>query len=139
MGRSASTGPFWQPSGSLWRAVSRPSAKACSTCSTPSRSTSPWWATRDWWCRWRELLTNQSAPPSVVSTIRKLLEAAPGVSVVPRLEVLVIGPRTVLVTAEVGLNDSVTGEQVTRLVAELRDRLRGQAGVAEVYLTPVAP
>src|SRR6266540_544769 len=231
MGRSASTGPFWQPSGSLWRAVSRPSAKACSTCSTPSRSTSPWWATRYWWCRWRsrrrpgqrrtassresrvgagcrsartcagppipprplssgrtpppsfgvclalaglalhqvtgsavpdalasiaiglllvvvavrlasrerELLTNQSAPPSVVSTIRKLLEAAPGVSVVPRLEVLVIGPRTVLVTAEVGLNDSVTGEQVTRLVAELRDRLRGQAGVAEVYLTPVAP
>ncbi len=89
--------------------------------------------------RERELLTNQSAPPSVVSTIRKLLEAAPGVSVVPRLEVLVIGPRTVLVTAEVGLNDSVTGEHVTRLVAELRDRLRGQAGVAEVYLTPVAP
>ncbi len=86
--------------------------------------------------RERELLTNQSASPSVVSTIRELLEAAPGVSVVPRLEVLVIGPRTVLVTAEVGLNDSVTGEQVTRLVAELRDRLRGQAGVAQVYLTP---
>jgi len=43
------------------------------------------------------------------------------------------------VTAEVGLNDSVTGEQVTRLVAELRDRLRAQGGVAEVYLTPVAP
>jgi len=43
------------------------------------------------------------------------------------------------VTAEVGLNDSVAGEQVTRLVAELRDRLRAQGGVAEVYLTPVAP
>jgi hypothetical protein len=56
--------------------------------------------------------------------------------VVPRLEVRVIGPRTVLVTAEVGLSDSVTGDQVTRLVAELRDRLRKQAGVAEVHLTP---
>lgn len=92
--------------------------------------------------RERELLTNQSAPPAVVAAIRRTLESAPGVRTVPRLEVLVIGPRTLLVTAEVGIGEPAGGEGggtegVTELVARLRDQLRSQPGVAEVYLTPV--
>ena len=85
----------------------------------------------------RELLTNQSAAPSVVSRVRDLLEAAPGVTAVPRLEVMVIGPRAALVTAEVGLDDSVSGERVAQLMAQLRRQVRSQPGIAEVYLTPV--
>jgi cation diffusion facilitator family transporter len=94
--------------------------------------------------RERELLTNQSASPAVVAAIRRRLESAPGVQTVPRLEVLVIGPRTLLVTAEIGVLAGEQGgsegngaEGVTELVARLRDQLRSEPGVAEVYLTPV--
>jgi cation diffusion facilitator family transporter len=95
--------------------------------------------------RERELLTNQSAPPAVVAAIRQRLESTPGVRAVPRLEVLVIGPRTMLVTGEIGVaeRDGADGpgdgaERVTALLAGLRDQLRSQPGIAEVYLTPVA-
>lgn len=83
--------------------------------------------------RERELLTNQSAPPGVVAAIRERLARADGVRSVPRLEVLVIGPRTLLVTGEV----VVDGSDVSVLVARLRDQLRSEPGIAEVYLTPV--
>jgi len=92
--------------------------------------------------RERELLTNQSASPAVVAAIRQRLESAPGVRTVPRLEVLVIGPNTLLVTGEVGVGEPVGAgadgdEEVTTLLARLRDQLRSRPGVAEVYLTPV--
>ncbi len=92
--------------------------------------------------RERELLTNQSASPAVVAAIRQRLESAPGVRTVPRLEVLVIGPNTLLVTGEVGVGEPVGAgadgdEEVTTLLAHLRDQLRSRPGVAEVYLTPV--
>src|SRR5439155_18716991 len=48
----------------------------------------------------RELLTNQSAAPVIVNGVRAVLVAEPGVVDVPRLEVIVIGPRTWLITAE---------------------------------------
>jgi cation diffusion facilitator family transporter len=83
--------------------------------------------------RERELLTNQSAPPGVVATIRERLAHADGVRSVPRLEVLVIGPRTLLVTGEV----VVDGSDVSVLLARLRDQLRSEPGIAEVYLMPV--
>ena len=85
----------------------------------------------------RELLTNQSAPSVVVERVRRLLLTEPGVSGVPRLEVLIIGPRTWLVTGEVAVEGSWPGPDVTQLVARLRRRLRTEPGVAEVYLTPV--
>jgi len=92
--------------------------------------------------RERELLTNQSASPAVVAAIRQRLESTPGVRTVPRLEVLVIGPNTLLVTGEVGVGEPVGAgadgdEEVTTLLAHLRDQLRSRPGVAEVYLTPV--
>ena len=92
--------------------------------------------------RERELLTNQSASPAVVAAIRQRLESTPGVRTVPRLEVLVIGPNTLLVTGEVGVGEPVGAgadgdEEVTTLLARLRDQLRSRPGVAEVYLTPV--
>jgi cation diffusion facilitator family transporter len=85
----------------------------------------------------RELLTNQSAPPVIVDGVRRVLQADPGVAGVPRLEVLIVGPRTWLVTGDVSVDGSVPGGDVTRLVNELRARLRGEPGVAEVCLTPV--
>jgi cation diffusion facilitator family transporter len=85
----------------------------------------------------RELLTNQSAPAVVVDRVRRSLLAEPGVSNVPRLEVLIIGPRTWLVTGEVALDQSPPGPDVTQLIARLRGQLRTQPEVAEVYLTPV--
>jgi divalent metal cation (Fe/Co/Zn/Cd) transporter len=85
----------------------------------------------------RELLTNQSAPPVIVDGVRRLLSGEPGVSGVPRLEVLIVGPRTWLVTGDVAVDPDGPGSDVTRLVEGLRQRLRSEPGVAEVYLTPV--
>jgi cation diffusion facilitator family transporter len=86
----------------------------------------------------RELLTNQSAAAPIVAGVRQLLLAEPAVTAVPKLEVLVIGPRTWLITGEIALDGNRTGGGVLLLVRELRQRLRTEPGVAEVYLTPVA-
>jgi cation diffusion facilitator family transporter len=86
----------------------------------------------------RELLTNQSAPPVIVDGVRRLLQAEPGVTGVPRLEVLIVGPRTWLITGDIAVDASRPGLDVTRLVNELRGRLRTEPGVAEAYLTPVS-
>jgi divalent metal cation (Fe/Co/Zn/Cd) transporter len=85
----------------------------------------------------RELLTNQSAPRPIVDGVRAVPRDGPGVVGVPRLEVLVVGPRTWLITAEVALDGSLPGDAVTRRIGELRARLAGQSGVAGVYLSPV--
>jgi cation diffusion facilitator family transporter len=85
----------------------------------------------------RELLTNQSAPSVIVDGVRQLLQAAPGVSAVPRLEVLIVGPRMWLITGDVAVDPAHPGVDVTRLVNDLRGRLRSEPGVAEAYLTPV--
>ncbi|HEY2949126.1 MAG TPA: cation diffusion facilitator family transporter [Micromonosporaceae bacterium] len=86
----------------------------------------------------RELLTNRSASPAIVDGVRRLLLAEPGVTGVPRLEVLIVGPRTWLITGEVAIDGSWPNKDVTRLVGDLRGRLRTEPGVAEAYLTPVA-
>jgi cation diffusion facilitator family transporter len=87
--------------------------------------------------RERELLTNQSASRAVVGAVRGALESAPEVESVPRLEVMIIGPRAALVTAEVRLADEPSGERVAQVLAGLRDLVREQPLIAEVYLTPV--
>jgi cation diffusion facilitator family transporter len=87
--------------------------------------------------RERELLTNQSASPRVVADVLGTLESAPEVESVPRLEVMVIGPRAALVTAEVRLHDEPSGERVAEVLAVLRERVRDLPLIAEVYLTPV--
>jgi cation diffusion facilitator family transporter len=86
----------------------------------------------------RELLTNQSAPAVIVDGVRALLRAGTGVVDVPRLEVIVVGPRTWLVTGEVAVDGALSGAAVTTVIGELRDRLRAEPGIAEVYLSPVA-
>jgi hypothetical protein len=73
-----------------------------------------------------------------VDGVRRLLLAEPGVTGVPRLEVLIVGPRTWLITGEVAIDGSWPNKDVTRLVGDLRGRLRTEPGVAEAYLTPVA-
>jgi cation diffusion facilitator family transporter len=85
----------------------------------------------------RELLTNQSAPRPIVDGVRGVLRDGPGVVGVPRLEVLVVGPRTWLITAEVALDGSLPADAVTRRIGDLRARLAGEPGVAGVYLSPV--
>ena len=85
----------------------------------------------------RELLTNQSASRVIVDGVRRLLLAEPGVVGVPRLEVLVVGPRTYLITGDLAVDGSQSGDRVTELIGKLRTRLRGEPGVAGVYLSPV--
>jgi cation diffusion facilitator family transporter len=85
----------------------------------------------------RELLTNKSASAVIVDGVRRLLSDGAGVVDVPKLEVLVIGPRTWLITAEVAVDGLLPGAAVTGLIGELRGRLRAEPGVAEVYLSPV--
>jgi divalent metal cation (Fe/Co/Zn/Cd) transporter len=85
----------------------------------------------------RELLTNQSASPVIVDGVRRLMETEPGVAGIPRLAVLIVGPRTWLVTADVAVDGTVPGGDVTRLVNRLRGRLRSEPGITEAYLTPV--
>jgi len=85
----------------------------------------------------RELLTNQSASPVIVDGVRQLMETEPGVAGIPRLAVLIVGPRTWLVTADVAVDGTVPDGDVTRLVNRLRGRLRTEPGITEAYLTPV--
>jgi divalent metal cation (Fe/Co/Zn/Cd) transporter len=85
----------------------------------------------------RELLTNQSASPVIVDGVRRLMETEPGVAGIPRLAVLIVGPRTWLVTADVAVDGAVPDGDVTQLVSRIRGRLRTEPGITEAYLTPV--
>jgi cation diffusion facilitator family transporter len=85
----------------------------------------------------RELLTNQSAPAVIVDGVRQLLQAAPGVSAVPRLEVLIVGPRMWLITGDVAVDPAHPATDVTRGETAGRGRLRRPPGAAEAYLAPV--
>jgi hypothetical protein len=75
----------------------------------------------------------------IVDGVRAMLCAGSGVVDVPRLEVVVVGPRTWLVTGEVAVDGSLPGAAVTALIGDLRDRLRAEPGIAGVYLSPVPP
>ena len=87
--------------------------------------------------RERELLTNQAAPPPIVDSFRQVIIEARDVDRVARLDVLVVGPRMWLITADVVLADTLTAAEAFNRLGDIRARLADDPGVMRVYLTPV--
>jgi cation diffusion facilitator family transporter len=87
--------------------------------------------------RERALLTNQSASASIVAEVRQVITDTPDVERLGRLDVVVIGPRMWLVTADLVLTPTLTGSGVAATLDQARIRLRERPGVVHVYLTPI--
>jgi cation diffusion facilitator family transporter len=86
----------------------------------------------------RELLANQAIPERYVAQLRERLEAAAGVEGVARLEAVYLGPGEVLVAADVAMRPDLTGDDVTAVLARIReDTARDLPVIARLYLTPV--
>jgi cation diffusion facilitator family transporter len=86
----------------------------------------------------RQLLTNQSVPERYVQRMRDRLEGDPAMEAVVRLEAVYLGPRSVLVAADVKMADGLTGAEVSAAVARVRaDVAREVPAIARLYLTPV--
>jgi cation diffusion facilitator family transporter len=87
----------------------------------------------------RQLLTNQSVPERYVELIRGRLEREPEIEAVTRLEAVYLGPRSVLVAADVQMPDWLAGSQITAALARVRaDMKRESSAIARLYLTPVS-
>jgi cation diffusion facilitator family transporter len=87
--------------------------------------------------RERELLTNQSAPSQITDGFRRVFTDAAEVDRLATLDVVVVGPRMWLITAEVVLVATLTGDGIVQAVDRLRTELRQDPGVTHVYITPV--
>jgi cation diffusion facilitator family transporter len=88
----------------------------------------------------RHLLANQAIPDRYVAQLRERLSATPGIEEVPRLDAVYLGPREVLVAADVRMSSALTGEDVAAVLAQIRvDATRDLPVIARLYLTPVPP
>jgi cation diffusion facilitator family transporter len=86
----------------------------------------------------RQLLTNQSVPARYVERMRERLEREEAIRAVTQIEAVYLGPREVLVAAEVRTVDGMSGEEVAAALARTRDALCSELPVlARLYLTPV--
>jgi divalent metal cation (Fe/Co/Zn/Cd) transporter len=86
----------------------------------------------------RQLLSNQAIPDRHMAELRDRLAATAGVEGVARLEAVYLGPREVLVAADVRMDPRLSGADITAVL----DRIRGDAArelpvIARLYLTPV--
>jgi cation diffusion facilitator family transporter len=87
----------------------------------------------------RQLLANQGVPERYVTALRERLTAAAGVGGVERLEAVYLGPGEVLVAADVRMEDGLSGDEVTAVLARIRDEAARELPViARLYLTPVS-
>jgi cation diffusion facilitator family transporter len=87
----------------------------------------------------RQLLTNQSVPDRYVERLRGRLEREETIDGVTQMEAVYLGPREVLVAAEVRMADGMTGEEVADALARTRAAMCSEVPViARLYLTPVA-
>jgi cation diffusion facilitator family transporter len=87
----------------------------------------------------RQLLTNQSVPDRYVASLRARLEREETIDAVAQMEAVYLGPREVLVAAEVHMADGMSGEEVARALGNIRAAMCGELPViARLYLTPVA-
>ena len=87
----------------------------------------------------RQLLANQAIPPRYLDRLRDRLVASAGVDGVPRLEAVYLGPGEVLVAADVRMEDGLSGDEVSALLARIRDEAARELPViARLYLTPVS-
>jgi cation diffusion facilitator family transporter len=87
----------------------------------------------------RQLLANQGLPERYVDRLRERLTAAAGVQSVERLEAVYLGPGEVLVAADVRMADGLSGDEVSSMLAAIRDEAARELPViARLYLTPVS-
>jgi cation diffusion facilitator family transporter len=87
----------------------------------------------------RQLLANQGVPDRYITQLRERLAGTAGVDSVERLEAVYLGPGEVLVAADVRMEDGLSGDEVTRVLAGIRDDAARDAPViARFYLTPVS-
>jgi cation diffusion facilitator family transporter len=88
----------------------------------------------------RQLLANQAIPERYATQLRARLSAVPGVEDVARLEAVYLGPGEVLVAADVRMDPTLSGDDVTAALARIRgDAARELPVIARLYLTPVPP
>jgi cation diffusion facilitator family transporter len=86
----------------------------------------------------RQLLTNQSVPDRYVERMRARLEREEAIGAVTQMEAVYLGPREVLVAAEVHMVDGMSGEDVAAALARARAAICSEVPViARLYLTPV--
>jgi len=86
----------------------------------------------------RDLLTNQAVPERYVDRMRGRLEQEAEIREVTQIEAVYLGPREVLVAADVRMADGMTSEQAALALARVRAQLCTELPViARLYLTPV--
>jgi cation diffusion facilitator family transporter len=86
----------------------------------------------------RQLLTNQSVPDRYVQRLRARLEGEEEIDAVTRLEAVYLGPREVLVAADVRMAGGITGAELAAALARTRaDVAHDVPAIARLYLTPV--
>ncbi|HEX6714378.1 MAG TPA: cation diffusion facilitator family transporter [Thermoleophilaceae bacterium] len=86
----------------------------------------------------RQLLANQAVPDRYVVQLRERLMRMDGVEDVAWMEAVYLGPREVLVAADVQMNPVLTGEELTAALGHMRSELCTEIPViTRLYLTPV--
>jgi cation diffusion facilitator family transporter len=87
----------------------------------------------------RHLLTNQAVPDRYVERLRARLEREDTITAVTQMEAVYLGPREVLVAAEVRMADGMSGEEVASALGLTRAAMCTELPViARLYLTPVS-
>ena len=86
----------------------------------------------------RQLLSNQAIPERYLEQLRDRLSATAGIDSLTRLEAVYLGPGEVLVAADVRMDPGLTGDELTAVLARVRDdAARDLPVIARLYLTPV--
>jgi cation diffusion facilitator family transporter len=86
----------------------------------------------------RQLLTNQAVPDRYVDGLRARLQGEAAIRSVTRLDAVYLGPREVLVAADVEMSDGLSGPEVAGALEQMRSELKRDIPViARLYLTPV--
>jgi cation diffusion facilitator family transporter len=87
----------------------------------------------------RELLTNQAVPERYVEQLSSEIAAQDGIMRVDSVEAIYLGPREVLVAADVVMAPGLDGPEIAEALIAARRRLCTDVTViARLYLTPVA-
>ena len=86
----------------------------------------------------RDLLTNRGESPLVLDRIRAVLLAGPRVVAVGPITGVYVGPRQLLVLAEIQPDDAVSGTDLRRVLLDLRTRvMQAVPRASSVFLMPV--
>ncbi len=86
----------------------------------------------------RALLTNQAVPERHIEKLRARLTATPGIAGVTSMQAIYLGPREVLVTADVTMEPGQDGDGMTAALRQAREDIaRDVPAIARLQLTPV--